>query len=96
MDIAARIGGDEFAVLLHDCDEASAHAVAGRMLRAITCVMERAGAGLGASVGVACFQEPPDEPDVMLGTADRALYQAKSQGKGQMVVISVPPQSPAG
>lgn len=32
----------------------------------------------------------------MLGTADRALYQAKSQGKGQMVVISVPPQSPAG
>lgn len=100
MDIAARIGGDEFAVLLHDCDEASAHAVAGRMLREITCVMERAGAGLdaglGASVGVACFPEPPDDPDVTLGTADRALYQAKSRGKGQMVVISVPPRSPAG
>jgi diguanylate cyclase (GGDEF)-like protein len=95
-DVAARIGGDEFAVLLHDCNEAGAHAVAGRMLKEITCVMERAGSGLGASVGVACFSEPPDDPDVTLGAADRALYEAKSQGKGRMVIVSVPPQASGG
>jgi diguanylate cyclase (GGDEF)-like protein len=95
-DVAARIGGDEFAVLLHNCNEAGAHAVAGRMLQEITCVMERAGTGLGASVGVACFPEPPDDPDVALGAADRALYQAKSQGKGRVVIVSVPPQASGG
>jgi diguanylate cyclase (GGDEF)-like protein len=89
-DVAARIGGDEFAVLLHNCTEAGAHAVAGRMLQEITSVMERAGTGLGASVGVACFPDPPDDPDVTLGAADRALYAAKSQGKGRMVIVSVP------
>jgi diguanylate cyclase (GGDEF)-like protein len=95
-DIAARIGGDEFAVLLHDCDEAGAHAVAGRMLKEVASVMDRTSAGLGVSVGVACFPAPPDDPDALLGAADRALYQAKSQGKGQMVVMSVAPQVPAG
>jgi diguanylate cyclase (GGDEF)-like protein len=95
-DVAARIGGDEFAVLLHNCNEAGAHAVAGRMLQEIACVMQRAGTGLGASVGVACFPEPPDDPDVALGAADRALYQAKSQGKGRMVIVSVPPQASGG
>lgn len=95
-DIAARIGGDEFAVLLHDCDEPSAHAVGGRMLKEVTSVMERINAGVGASVGVACFPDPPDDPDATIGAADRALYQAKSQGKGQMVVISVAPLAPAG
>ena len=92
-DVAARIGGDEFAVLLHNCNEAGAHAVAGRMLQEITSVMQRAGTGLGASVGVACFSDPPDDPDVTLGAADRALYEAKSQGKGRMVIVSVPPQA---
>ena len=92
-DVAARIGGDEFAVLLHNCNEAGAHAVAGRMLQEITSVMQRVGNGLGASVGVACFSDPPDDPDVTLGAADRALYEAKSQGKGRMVIVSVPAQA---
>ncbi|HVD93233.1 MAG TPA: GGDEF domain-containing protein [Vicinamibacterales bacterium] len=94
-DLAARIGGDEFAVLLHNCNEAGAHAVAGRMLQELTSVMQRAGTGLGASVGVACFTDPPDDPDVTLGAADRALYEAKSQGKGRMVIVSVPAHSSA-
>ena len=94
-DLAARIGGDEFAVLLQNCNEAGAHAVAGRMLQELTNVMQRAGTGLGASVGVACFTDPPDDPDVTLGAADRALYEAKSQGKGRMVIVSVPAHSSA-
>jgi GGDEF domain-containing protein len=38
------------------------------------------------SVGVACFREPPEDADVTLGAADRALYQAKGQGKGRIVL----------
>lgn len=93
-DVVARIGGDEFAVLLHDCDEAGAHLVAGRMLQELTIVMTAVGLGadkrLGASVGVACFREPPADPDAALGAADRALYDAKARGKGQMQVIAPP------
>jgi len=93
-DVVARIGGDEFAVLLHDCDEAGAQVVAGRMLQELTIVMTTAELGgdkrLGASVGVACFLEPPADPDAALGAADRALYDAKGRGKGQMRVIAPP------
>lgn len=85
-DVSARIGGDEFAVLLHDCDEAGARAVAERVLKGIQEVLAQAGAGVGASLGVACFREPPEDADAALGAADRALYQAKRQGKGRIVL----------
>jgi diguanylate cyclase (GGDEF)-like protein len=85
-DVSARIGGDEFAVLLHDCDEAGARAVAERMLKEVQAVLARAGAGVGASVGVACFREPPQDADATLGAADRALYRAKREGKGRIVI----------
>jgi diguanylate cyclase (GGDEF)-like protein len=85
-DVSARIGGDEFAVLLHDCDEPGARAVAERVLKEIQGVLAEAGAGVGASVGVACFREPPDTADATIAAADRALYEAKRQGKGRIVI----------
>lgn len=95
-DVSARIGGDEFAVLLHDCDEAGARAVAERVLKEVQDVLRQAGTGVGASVGVACFREAPENADAALGAADRALYQAKRQGKGQIVVTRESAQDPVG
>jgi diguanylate cyclase (GGDEF)-like protein/PAS domain S-box-containing protein len=87
-DLFARIGGDEFAVLLAGpCD---ARAVAARLparVAAAPLVFEgrevRCGISLGASVVI------PDHHDVdtTLRQADAALYEAKRQGRGRAVVF---------
>ena len=86
IDRPARLGGDEFAVLLPETDLDGAHEAAERLvtalagsefgdgrsrLRGIT-----ASAGISAAAGL--------ELDVLLESADRALYEAKKHGKNQV------------
>jgi diguanylate cyclase (GGDEF)-like protein len=76
----ARIGGDEFAVLLHGCDPDDARVVAGRMRVAV-----EATGKLTLSIGVARL-----ECDVRAASlaADRALYEAKAAGRNQVRVFN--------
>ena len=74
-DVLARIGGDEFVVLLPDCQLVDAAFVLERM-RATGCA--------GCSVGVAALVEG-ESPDRLMARADRALYEAKRAGGGQVV-----------
>jgi diguanylate cyclase (GGDEF)-like protein len=74
-DVVYRIGGDEFAVLLHQTNEASATAVAERMVEAAR------RARTTVSVGTAMLRQGSAD-DVRL-RADRALYGAKSAGRDQ-------------
>jgi len=91
-DVAARIGGDEFAVIFHNCDARSADIVGGRLLEAMSAAVAPFRCeGLGATAGIACFIEPPADPRAMLRAADRALYEGKTAGKGRLVVTSIPP-----
>jgi diguanylate cyclase (GGDEF)-like protein len=85
-DVAARIGGDEFAVLLRDLpDVATAGSIAQRIVDALgggVTTEDTGSAGCQASVGVA-YAAGPIDPDLLLRRADVALYTAKAQGKGK-------------
>ena len=88
-DLAARIGGEEFAAVLPAIEAADAVAMAER-LRA---TVQAAGLPHPASsarvvtisVGVACMVPPRNAtPDLLIGAADQALYAAKGAGRNQM------------
>ena len=82
-DVAARLGGDEFAVLLRSTGAAQAAEVAGRLcadLRLVPVAQER----LSVSLGIGCFPAHTDQPASLVEVADRALYDAKRGGRGQV------------
>lgn len=84
--ILARIGGDEFSVLLpgHHTFEARQFASAFLTLfKSLFAGHNKAGA-LGVSVGIAAFPEHGDQLKQLQNNADAALYRAKSQGKGRI------------
>lgn len=90
-DIAARIGGDEFVVLLGSRgDYADARRIADAIAEGIRSIAEPYGDfAFGATVGVACFREAPDNAEELLRAADDAMYQGKAAGKGRVVVQNV-------
>ena len=89
-DLPARIGGDEFALLVCSYDEVrarrTADAIADR-IRALGAVYSDI--GFGATVGVALFRDPPENAEDLLRRADEAMYQGKTLGKGRVVVQNV-------
>ncbi|MBS1860789.1 MAG: PAS domain S-box protein [Actinobacteria bacterium] len=86
-DIAARIGGDEFAVILRDIDLPRARGVAERLRLAIT------GADIGrtctASVGLCRLHGDVPDAETCFRAVDRAMYRAKGQGRDRVVVGSI-------
>ena len=86
-DIVARIGGDEFAVLLEDCSLAAALATAEALRAAIEREVftwrERAHA-VTASVGIVPINDLCDTPSSVLSMADTACYAAKDSGRNRI------------
>lgn len=82
-DLVARVGGDEFGVLLRGADCNTASAIAERIVRNLGSVYHnKAGtAHLGASVGISCSDDSRDAHE-LLSAADAALYAAKRTGRG--------------
>lgn len=88
-DLAARYGGEEFALLLPGTDLAGALQVAERLrarIEALALVIDaQAGIVVTASFGVhALVPEAEQGPEVLLEAADRALYQAKAEGRNRV------------
>jgi diguanylate cyclase (GGDEF)-like protein/PAS domain S-box-containing protein len=83
-DTLARVGGDEFAVLCEDADTATALAVAERLRDCLGDAVEIDGQRfyVDASIGVAL--SPPLDADALLRSADAAMYEAKSDGRGRI------------
>lgn len=79
-DILARIGGDEFAVLLPEATTQEAELVAAGLARGLA-APAAGGAAPIASIGVATLSRPISAIDLM-AAADRALYGAKRAGGG--------------
>ena len=83
-DTVARIGGDEFVVLLTDLAGAQAASlVAGRILRAIGQPLIVLGREIkiSASIGASVFPDDDDGFEALLRNADAAMYRAKDAGR---------------
>jgi diguanylate cyclase (GGDEF)-like protein/PAS domain S-box-containing protein len=78
VDLLARWGGDEFALLLPDCDLAAARRIVER-LGALT------GDAIACSAGLVAWRAPSETGAELLARADAALYAAKAAGRGGIV-----------
>jgi diguanylate cyclase (GGDEF)-like protein len=84
-ELVARIGGDEFVVLLRDCDAMTARAVADQIIAAISRehrISDGRVLRVGCSIGLCIAPLQGREPEVLLARADSALYEVKNRGKG--------------
>ena len=92
LDLPARFGGEEFAVLLYDTEMDGALSFAERFrgnLREMRVPVEgRAAVEVTASLGVAVGSDLVD-PEALIEAADRALYRAKSEGRDRLVSVTV-------
>jgi diguanylate cyclase (GGDEF)-like protein len=88
VDTAARIGGEEFAVILTETDFAHGLEVAERLRNTIkeTNILENL--RVTVSIGLAEFGEPLRDGRELYGSADAALYEAKRRGRDRVVTAS--------
>ncbi|MNR48766.1 Response regulator PleD [compost metagenome] len=87
-DLVARIGGEEFLILLPDTDFTGAQSMAERLLQILRdSTLDYAGTRIGVtcSIGVTAWRGPEDNIQAMLIRADQLLYQAKQQGRDRYV-----------
>jgi diguanylate cyclase (GGDEF)-like protein len=87
-DVFARYGGDEFVVLLPESPTSGALDVAERIRGAIGArplAIDGQQIVTSVSIGVACFPEDGHTLDALAARADRALYQAKQEGRNRLV-----------
>jgi diguanylate cyclase (GGDEF)-like protein len=86
-DSVARLGGEEFAVLMVGTDPASAAAVAERVrMRIADHTFGATNDTLTVSVGVASAPQDARTPDALFRLADQVLYAAKAQGRDRIVL----------
>ncbi|GMV40460.1 MAG: hypothetical protein AMXMBFR64_21760 [Myxococcales bacterium] len=89
-DLAARWGGEEFAVVLAGVDRPVAEMLADRLRAAIAATAMPVATPDGplrvtVSVGVSTYGPATNTPDTLVASADRALYQAKQSGRDRVV-----------
>jgi len=87
-DVVARVGGEEFYILMPMADEPAARGFDAR-IRAILAATAtvKLGHGLDFSAGLACL-EKADNLETLAQRSDRALYRAKAAGRGRLVKAS--------
>ncbi|MEN9385043.1 MAG: hypothetical protein RL323_2186 [Pseudomonadota bacterium] len=85
-DTVARMGGDEFAVLLADAtDQESVAQIATRLLDGLSQPYDGVECALSVSIGIAQYPETAQNATDLLRIADEALYEAKKTGKWRVV-----------
>jgi diguanylate cyclase (GGDEF)-like protein len=81
-DLVARVGGDEFVILLSDADKATARRVLQRIEHIFESMVRGAGYSCSISVGYVPVNPGDTSMDAILRLADRAMYERKELKKG--------------
>ncbi|MBO9686587.1 MAG: EAL domain-containing protein [Mitsuaria chitosanitabida] len=83
-DLACRVSGDEFLLLMRDSSEHVAHA-AQRLIEALNAPLQLEGgvASVSASVGIALYPRDGEDFDTLVRHADLAMYRAKQMGRSR-------------
>ena len=89
IDTPARIGGEEFNVLLPGVNSDGAYTAAERIRKAAASRVIDTIGGITASVGIASFPEHADRIDELEKAADQAMYRAKLNGRNQVVKADI-------
>ncbi|MFZ6656739.1 sensor domain-containing diguanylate cyclase [Undibacterium sp. TJN19] len=87
-DLFGRLGGEEFCILLQQATRAESMLVAERIRTSIQAILLTSTTGepfsLTVSIGIATYRTEDDRLGRMLERSDKALYQAKSNGRNQV------------
>ncbi|OYQ31712.1 hypothetical protein CHU95_21495 [Niveispirillum lacus] len=97
-DLVARLGGEEFCLLLPGSADTAAIAVADRIRRGIADLVIPSVTGpvsVTASFGVAWYGPHGKDWQTLLGAADQALYQAKHNGRNRVETARIDLVTPA-
>ena len=88
-DMVARVGGDEFGILMPDTEAEQGRVTLERIVAAIA-----EGAGnrwdVGVTVGAVTFTEPPADVEYAVRQADALMYQGKAAGRGRVLQTTWP------
>jgi two-component system cell cycle response regulator len=89
VDLACRLGGEEFLIIMHDTDKSLARQVGERVRECVAALPFKIGQNqeiwVTASVGLATWEGEGDTSEALFKRADNALYAAKRQGRNQVV-----------
>ena len=86
IDTVARFGGDEFIIVLPDCNaKPGIESVAKRVINAINKPLEsvKINQKLGVSIGISIYPDDADNCDTLIDLADKAMYAAKNSGRNK-------------
>jgi two-component system, cell cycle response regulator len=90
IDLACRLGGEEFLIIMPDTDSSHAYQIGERIRDCVAAqpfeVKHDQKIAVTASVGLATLQGENDTPETMFKRADAALYAAKRRGRNQVAV----------
>jgi diguanylate cyclase (GGDEF)-like protein len=92
-DVIARMGGDEFAIILPECSLQDARGVAAKLVTCVSDLSAREGWPVTASVGMVVQESPAptDDLDHFLKSSDVLMYQVKEQSRNSFLVQSYAP-----
>jgi diguanylate cyclase (GGDEF)-like protein len=94
-DVLARMGGDEFTLLLENCPEEHAHLLANEILHAVAnyrFTWDNKSFGIGISIGITIIDSKTPEYEAALSQADMACHMAKEMGRNRTHTFSMDDQ----